>query len=730
MKTKHIVAFSASLLVGLPILAQSSDLKLFVETPQRGCNRLSSNDSNQEHFKGGFESAVYGGVSAKVPVLGDYHKESHGCGYVGNIIAGLLPAECNAYVPRNVTQLPPSQIQVFWVVSGAEFNSYTPHFATDPQATAKGYNSAHTGTVRIVGSDSGAVYLEKVDKICGQHNVHDDAVVVNRIPASGPIEVSQATNKITIMHPMENGTTVVSPAPILVRHTGGSDSFWSVFEYPYKGKQHAVVGLHWVIGYSDASLDYLLSASLLKMRNKGQMTKADFVREMQDLGNNSSFSKHGHIPKLLSLFPMQYSLAKAGAAPFARSGFGDFENTHVWTAEPEASVTVSLTGQDYPRPGQVSFVNTSGFTSPKLSQTVQVFLNGAPVGTYVYKIGDKAGHTIDVAIPATLTGDNATIGFKFLNATSPKSLGLGGDPRQLAVRFDQVILKPFSQFMGQYSLARPGAAPFARSGFGEFENTHVWSVNPEASMTVSLTGQDYPRPGQVSFVNTSGFTTEKLSQTVQVFLNGAPVGTYEYTHGDKAGQTIDVAIPATLTGDSATIVFKCLNATSPQSLGLGGDSRQLAVRFDKVLLTPISKSLFQYSLIGPDRAPFPTQGFNVVEKNGVWTEGPHAQITIPLTGQEYPHPKVILFEYTSGFGSIAQPQSMTVESNGVHIDSYQYEIKVGSAKLNSIFIPVPASGDNAVIDFHIHNPVSPKTLGLGDDTRTRGVKFNNVILAL
>lgn len=80
---------------------------------------------------------------------------------------------------------------------------------------------------------------------------------------------------------------------------------------------------------------------------------------------------------------------------------------------------------------------------PKISyQTVQVSVNGKEIGEI--KVSKRDIYTIKIPAEAIQEDGNLTIVFKLPNATTPKSLGINMDPRQLSVAVFNITLAPQS----------------------------------------------------------------------------------------------------------------------------------------------------------------------------------------------------------------------------------------------------------------------------------------------
>ena len=125
----------------------------------------------------------------------------------------------------------------------------------------------------------------------------------------------------------------------------------------------------------------------------------------------------------------------------------------------------------------------------------------------------------------------------------------------------------------------------------------------------------------------------------------------------------------------------------------------------------------------PSSAPFALCGtWSKSENWGTWSDGSLAKIYVPITN---PNAKVITFALQAFVNGKHPEQKMEFTTDGQNFKS----LTLSQFSGNQIDIPVTAamrSVGYALIEFKLLNPVSPKSLGLGDDSRELGIGLTKV----
>ena len=125
----------------------------------------------------------------------------------------------------------------------------------------------------------------------------------------------------------------------------------------------------------------------------------------------------------------------------------------------------------------------------------------------------------------------------------------------------------------------------------------------------------------------------------------------------------------------------------------------------------------------PSSAPFALCGtWSKSENWGTWSDGMLAKIYVPIANL---NTKVITFALQAFVNGKHPEQKMEFTTDGQNFKS----LTLSQFSGNQIDIPVTAamrSVGYALIEFKLLNPVSPKSLGLGDDSRELGIGLTKV----
>ena len=120
----------------------------------------------------------------------------------------------------------------------------------------------------------------------------------------------------------------------------------------------------------------------------------------------------------------------------------------------------------------------------------------------------------------------------------------------------------------------------------------------------------------------------------------------------------------------------------------------------------------------PSSAPFALCGaWSKSENWGTWSDGSLVKIYIPITN---PNAKVISISLQAFVNGKHPEQKIEFTSDGENFKSLALSVFSG----NQIDIPVSVAmrkDGYALVEFKLLNPVSPKSLGLGDDARKLGI---------
>ncbi|MBU3623212.1 hypothetical protein ICN47_05665 [Polynucleobacter sp. AP-Latsch-80-C2] len=125
----------------------------------------------------------------------------------------------------------------------------------------------------------------------------------------------------------------------------------------------------------------------------------------------------------------------------------------------------------------------------------------------------------------------------------------------------------------------------------------------------------------------------------------------------------------------------------------------------------------------PVSAPFALCGaWSKSENWGTWSDGTLVKIYVPITN---PNAKVITFSLQAFVNGMHPEQKMEFTTDGQNFKS----LTLSQFSRNQIDVPVTAAmraDGYALVEFKLLNPVSPKSLGLGDDSRELGIGLTKV----
>jgi hypothetical protein len=228
-------------------------------------------------------------------------------------------------------------------------------------------------------------------------------------------------------------------------------------------------------------------------------------------------------------------------------------------------------------------------TLPALGrQDVDVHANGRHVG--VLSIGDDWSE-VRLPLPKTaLRRGRNGISLSYGKLASPHALGLTvGDHRELSARFRSIRVEPIPR-LSDFDFGTPEARRWLLDGWSvdetEGELTTVWSVSGRASLLTNL--QDLGN--QQLHLRAHAFDGA-MPLSVTVRINGNVVVRFEAL----ADWTVyEIPVPLGIAADGPDLVeFEFSRTASPADLSGSLDSRNLALRFDRLSLATSSRPLAQ-----------------------------------------------------------------------------------------------------------------------------------------
>jgi hypothetical protein len=230
----------------------------------------------------------------------------------------------------------------------------------------------------------------------------------------------------------------------------------------------------------------------------------------------------------------------------------------------------------------------------------------------------------DLANPSYIAALNLRYGEVFLvslSAETPQGFASEGStpinvwafvwthfyPRSVSVRESTILhlyrlVRPTFPLDDLQSFKAPGAwNEWLVDGWGALESNGVWSIGAHAE--IDIDPQQLPRIAQgirLNFGIHALVTPAHPQQRVLVSVNDLPAGDKTVVYPDADAQ-IDVKIPvATLSaGQKIRLRFDLPDAVTPNSIGLGGDPRLLAIMLETMTASALEQ--------GPQLSPPPSE---------------------------------------------------------------------------------------------------------------------------
>ncbi len=283
---------------------------------------------------------------------------------------------------------------------------------------------------------------------------------------------------------------------------------------------------------------------------------------------------------------IDHSFAKSDApTTWTLDGWGDAEAWGTWTVGrtarfvpdihtlPDGDVTMTVTG--------AAFLAAA---HPLVNVTVHV--NGAMLGRWLYVVGEPdRGRSVVIPRAVLQRQMPPEVRLDIAGPASPQQLGISSDERQLGVAVREVRLaeaaeKPPTLYRLGETLdfaAGGNAGPMLGVGWSDAAPQGTWSVGQDAEIRLALAR---PIVGD-ALMHLSGaplLAAARPAATVEVLVNGRPVGSLEY-HLGEAEEERAIRIPAAALEQTApaavSVTLRVPDAISPKALGLSDDPRPL-----------------------------------------------------------------------------------------------------------------------------------------------------------
>ena len=293
---------------------------------------------------------------------------------------------------------------------------------------------------------------------------------------------------------------------------------------------------------------------------------------------------------------------------------------------------------------------------------------------------------------------------------------------------------------------------FLSEGFTIPESWGVWSDGPRASLAIPLATSGEKalpsdRPIKLLLMMGAFANPENPSVDVKLRANNVQVAEWNFTYDTQnINGTITekvIYLPSGLLNTGVlNLIFDINGTTSPLSLGLSPDPRELGIEITQLKMVPA-----QYIYQSGDTLTFHSdgngvrflsEGFMKPERWGVWSDGPRASLTIPLaTSGEKALPSDRPIRLLLTMGAFARPENpeVHVKLRANNIKVAEWNFTYNSPSVNNrgtlikriVYLPEGMSTTGIInLVFEIDGIASPINLGLGQDTRELGIEITEL----
>ncbi|MCC7452120.1 MAG: hypothetical protein IT324_32245 [Anaerolineae bacterium] len=262
--------------------------------------------------------------------------------------------------------------------------------------------------------------------------------------------------------------------------------------------------------------------------------------------------------------------------------------------------------------------------------------------------------------------------------------------------------------------------PIAGLGWLDPEGSLRWT---NATTSTIYTWLESTHNYQIEFRVVSALTPDILD-SLMLTVNHQPTALTRRT--DESGATIlRGLIPREVIAtdpDATLLTFHVKRVISPQSLGNSDDVHLLGVRFDWLRIQPMEERVPVDTVQLTFDQPIPGLGWSDAEDGQRWMDDTTSTINLRLRSAYRYH---IAFRVVAALTpDILDSLSLTVNDQPIALTRRADE---SGATVLSGDIPhevVAANPDNTLLTFHINRVASPQSLGINEDTRALGVRFD------
>jgi hypothetical protein len=247
-----------------------------------------------------------------------------------------------------------------------------------------------------------------------------------------------------------------------------------------------------------------------------------------------------------------------------------------------------------------------------------------------------------------------------------------------------------------------------------------WTSGKVAGLTTKISvAQDQEMMGEMEFVP---HIPPAAEQGVAIFANGSRVFSGTYASGDETLQSARFSVPKDVVDASGVLNLLLQIAHPARIFGSHGDPRFLGVKLNSVSFSSVPSVRLAVPLYFDAKSNGVAMlggGWSRPERWGVWSSSDKASLHIPRPENATGTLK-LEFDVRAYLPEAHPTQTVDVWVNRRMYDRWIFDT-AHPAGLRTIQIDDVSNVPDIDIDFVVDSPVSPKDLGMSDDTRKLGV---------
>lgn len=271
--------------------------------------------------------------------------------------------------------------------------------------------------------------------------------------------------------------------------------------------------------------------------------------------------------------------------------------------------------------------------------------------------------------------------------------------------------------------------PDSRRHFSGLQPSGRWTIDKTAHLALHILD---PQDGLSLNMKAIPFISEDhLSQEIRFYIGNKHFGTEVFNSGDPVPWDINMELPDSCIDENnlLSIRMEFPHACSPKSLGQSEDNRTLALQIDEVSIVNLFhvlplNSTVEFASHGTG-STYTLTGFSGTESEGIWTHGRLAKIAFRIPAGNENRSTTLRINANPFINGHHPELKCLVIVNGIQVLDQVFSIANSHHVLS---IPLDRLSGKVSVEFHLDNPASPASLGIGQDTRTLGLYLRDMIL--